>query len=371
MSEDIKKDANTEDKGRNPLLPKVDYPELDIPKEPETGRPQEETHMSCEGEVYVPPQANPNVAEPLEGKPRILIGIPILTYSHEFVQSFIKFWTSICLKVEGKFQVGYQFIYRKPVHMAEDTLIDIARYNKCTHILFMDDDIYDVTIDDLEKLINADKEVIGGVMYASKFPFAMCVFRRYNTDLKVIDMPSDNAMYRLYEVPCSCSNPKCNMGLSHWDAKYCPACGTVQDNMIQKADLIPFCFTLMKISIFDKIKPPAFYCSNKYPSDSWFADKCIEAGIQMYAHMGVRLNHAGITDVTKPMHLEMGIAERRSKQDKGLVNISPDDMQKHEFMLYNKMKEAEIKVRDNPIIYDLDQVKLEGVKNDCKSPSIT
>lgn len=349
-------------------LPTPTFPDLNTPEEPPSDVPANEVHMSCEGEIYVAPKENPNILPPKEGIPRIMIGIPILTYSHEFVQCFIKFWTQLCLLAEGKFQAGYHFMHRKPVHMAEEALVDIARYNKCTHILFIDDDITDYTMEDLQRLIDADKDVIGGVMYASKFPYAMCVFRRYDTDKKVIDMPSDNSMFRLYEVPCACPNPKCNFRLSHWDAKFCPVCGGPVDNMIQKADLIPFPFTLMKLSIFDKIKKPAFYCSNIYPTDSWFADKCREVGIQQYAHMGVRLNHNGVNDVSKPFMLQQGIAEKRAADNQGIVDISEESMAMHEFLLNNKMNEAEAKCK---VQLDIVEPKKSEVSNDSSTKSVT
>jgi len=334
-------------KKRVPKLPKPKFPTLGKPEEPQFKgqEPPDAPHVSCEGEIYIPPKENPNIKAPEGDSIRIMIGIPILAWTHEFAESFLKFWTEICLMQQEEkrhIQVGYTFMYRKPVNIAEKQLVDLARYNKCTHILFMDDDIYDIHLTDLMKLIDADKDVIGGVMYASKFPYAMCVFRRYDDKKQVIDMPSDNSMYRLYEVPCQCK--KCNLGLSHWDAEFCPKCGEPQSNLLQKADLIPFCFTLMKLSIFDKIKEPWFYCSDIYPTDSWFGDRCIEAGIQEWAHMGVRLNHAGCNDLTRPFLIQKGLEEAKAKQA-GIVNLTQEDMARHEVMLHNKMKEAETKIK--------------------------
>lgn len=320
-------------------LPQPKFPELDLPPSPVTGfdgviRP------AADNECFHPLPTASNVAPPPEGKKRIMIGVPILVWSHEFALSFLKFWTQICTQRDTlDFEVGYQFMYRMPVHMAEQRLVETAIFNKCTHILFMDDDIFDVTLDDLKKLVAADKDVIGGVMHASKFPFAMCVFRRYETTKKVIDMPSDNKMLRLYEVPCNCS--KCGAGISHWDAKFCMLCGAPQDNIIQKADLIPFPFTLMKLDIFKKIKQPWFHCTTNYPTDSWFADRCIEAGIQQYAHMGVRLNHNGVNDISKPYLLQKCTEENKAKQSQNIVNITEDDMARHQFILHTKMTEAE------------------------------
>jgi hypothetical protein len=362
MSEEIKatevKKEDTSYKLPDPVLPTMDMPER-----PKAGDPRE-PKFSCNGDNYQSPllHDNSNIPDPKPNMPKIMIGIPILNYTREFVESFLKFWTEICLKAEGEMTVGYHFIYRRPVHMAEIQLAEIAVWNKCTHLLLMDDDIYDVKYEDLKKLVKADKDVIGGVMYASKFPFAMCVFRRYDTSKKVIDMPSDNSMFRLYEIPCRCSN--CGMGLSHWDAKFCPLCGSTQDNMIQQADLIPFAFTLIKTSVFNKLKKPWFHCEIEYPSDSWFADRCIEAGIREYAHMGVRLNHNGINDHTRPAYFQMEL-ERNRRESKGIVEVSPEEMDKHQFLLDKKMKEAENKLKPKlEVIHD------QEVKNDSKTGDI-
>lgn len=350
-------------------LPTPEFPKMEMPESPKTDRPEGAPIQSCDGgdnELMVYDTPSPVKAND-DGRLRIMIGIPILTYSHEFVQSFMKFWTQLCLmeEVEGKkpFQVGYHFMYRKPVHMAELELVKIAQWNKCTHILLMDDDIYDVTVADLQKLVDAKKEVIGGVMYASKFPYAMCVFRRYDTNKKVIDMPADNSMFRLYEVPCHCT--QCGFGLSHWDAKFCPVCGAANDNVIQKADLIPFPFTLIDLKVFDKIKKPWFHCTEGYPTDSWFCDRCHEAGIPIYAHMGVRLNHNGVSDVTRGHLFNLELEKRKTQQNPGIVPISEADMEKHQFILHQKMQEAEAKCRPQ-----VEFVDIKEASNECKKSSV-
>lgn len=331
------------------VLPTPDFPKMEMPESPKANRPEGAPIMGCEGQINetaVYDGVSP-VLPPDDGRPRIMIGIPVLTFSYEFVISFLKFWTALCNMpdVNGKkpYQVGYHFVHRKPVHMAELELVKIAKWNKCTHILLMDDDIYDVTVEDLKKLVEADKPVVGGVMYASGFPYSMCVFRRYDTTKKVIDMPTDNSMFRLYEVPCTCN--KCGFGMSHWDAIYCPMCGHENNNILQKADLIPFPFTLIKMDVFDKLKRPWFHCTDGYPTDSWFCDRCHEAGIPVYAHMGVRLNHRGITDVTRPYMIERDMAEKKATNNGGLVNITPEEMSKHQYLMHRKMIEAEDKCK--------------------------
>lgn len=346
MSEETKTEATViadATTGKDWSLPVPILPKLELPEEPKAGTPESGVHQACDGNMaMVMGDNNDHIPAPPEGKLRILIGICILSYSHEFVQSFLKFWQQVCTIERGKLQIGYHFVYRRPSHIGEIEIVKVAKFNKCTHILFMDDDIYDITVEDLHKLIDAKKDIISGHMFASKFPFASCAFRRYDTSKKVIDMPSDNSMYRLYEVPCQCD--KCGCMLTHWDMKFCPACGAVQENLVQPVDLIPLPFALVRVDLFDKLKKPWFHCSENYPTDSWLADRCIEAGVQEYCHMGVRLNHNGINDVTRPFELQKGL-ELNKASGKGLVHLTQEDMDRHQYLLHQKMQEAELKCK--------------------------
>jgi len=323
-------------------------------------------------------QAKQEVAPPPDGVPRILIVIPILECSHKFLTSFLKFWTECMTEFNhtGELEIGYHFLYRKPVHMAETMGVNVAKHNKCTHILFMDDDIYDITPDMLRKLLVADKDVVSGVMYASGFPYAMCTFRRYDTQTTVCSQPAQTGMYRLYEIPCWCPHCLANnvkTPLPTWTTTFCHVCRKdIKDLAIQKVDLIPFPFTLMKLSVFDKISKPWFHCNTVFPTDSWFADRCIEAGIQQYAHMDVRLNHRGVTDVTRPYKYQEGLALSQGKGH--VVEITPEDMQKHEFILAHKMElaEKEAKLSDGPTFINIapeGNKKVEGVQNDKEKKS--
>ena len=340
-----------------PKMPTPVFPKVELPADPVVPNtppfPPNSVRADSEGIVTVMPDgASSPVLPPPEGKLRIMIAVPMLAVSYEFFESFLKFWTELCMKRDPRYEITYHFAYRKPVHMAEEYLVKTALFNKCTHILLMDDDIFDITAADLNKLVEAKRPFISGVMHASKFPHAMCVFRRFDTSKRVIDMPADNSMYRLYEVPALC--PHCGFAQAHWDAHYCPACGEEIDISIQEVDLTPFPFTLIDLSIFSKIKKPWFHCTNEYPTDSWFCDRLMEAGIKPAAHMLVRLNHAGITDETKPHFSGMGFA--KMNKTKAVVNLAPDQMEVHQTLLYNKMQEAERSVKAKTPILTSDGV---------------
>jgi hypothetical protein len=262
--------------------------------------------------------------------PKILIGVPILAWTHEFATSFLSFWTDLMTYQNkgSKFHVGYRFIYRKPVHMAEEMLADFAVESGCTHLLLMDDDIYDVKASDLVKLLEADKDAIGGIMHTGGFPYAMCAFRRYDTSKSVKDQPILEGPARLYEIPVD------------------------QRSGVQKADLIPFGFTLIKTSFFKGMQKPWFNCTNQAPTDSWFADALLDRGTSFYAHFDVWLNHRGITRENHQYHFQLGMFENQQKAGSAggnIINLTPEEMQKHEALMIAKMKLAEKSIKDAEI----------------------
>ena len=259
-----------------------------------------------------------------ERVPKILIGVPILAWTHEFAESFLRFWTDLMVfKHKGrKFHVGYKFIYRKPVHAAEEQLAELAVSSECTHLLLMDDDIYDVTVQDMLKLLDADKDVVAGIMHTSGFPYAMCAFRRYNTKTKVADQPILKGPARLYEVP-----PQQRVG-------------------IQQVDLVPFGFTLIKTEVFKKLKKPWFSANTQAPTDSWFADSILNAKLGYYAHFDVWLNHRGVTKETQPLWVQMGLIKTK-KGSANIIVLTPDEMQRHEALMRMKLQEAETKLQQD------------------------
>lgn len=253
--------------------------------------------------------------------PKILICIPVLAWTHEAATSFLEFWTDLMThqNPSRRFHVGYRFTFRKQVDMAENEFAQFAYDSGCTHVLLMDDDIYGVKATDLFQLLDANKDVIGGIMHTSGFPHAMCAFRRYDTNTTVASQPIQEGPARLYEVP-----PEQRIG-------------------IQKVDLIPFAFTLIKTKVFDKIPKPWFKGNEQAPTDSWFADSVLNAKLEYFAHFGVWLSHRGITRDNVHIHIQLGMHEQQKKQGSQIIMLTPDEMKKHEIMMTAKLKDAEAK----------------------------
>lgn len=286
---------------------------------------------------------NNDKAKVVKVTPKILIGVPILAWTHEFATSFLNFWTDLmtCKYPGVRFHVGYEFMYRKPVHMAEEMLAEHAINTECTHLLLMDDDIYDVTSKDFVSLLKADKDVVSGVMHASGFPYAMCAFRRYNIHAKVADQPILKGPARLYEIPLE------------------------QRKGLQKVDLIPFCFTLIKTDVFRRLRKPWFTCNTQAPTDSWFADTVLSKGMEYYADFNVCLNHRGVTRYNVQKWIEMGMIDAQMKNAGNVVNVSPEEMKRHEAIMRMKLEDAEKLAKKTGLekqkFFDKDPASKKGV----------
>ena len=259
--------------------------------------------------------------------PKILIGVPILAWTHEFATSFLEFWTDLMTYDSTKrvFHIGYKFAYRRPVHMAEEELAQFAIDAGCTHILLMDDDIYDVKAEDLLKLVDADKDVVGGIMHTNGFPHAMCAFRRYDTSKSVAEQPALKGPARLYEVPVD------------------------QRVGLQKVDLIPFAFTLIKTSVFKNMKKPWFKCDTVAPTDSWFADEALKKGLSYYAHFDVWLNHRGVTRENQAIYMQLGMLNAQQSKKGSIINLTPEEMKRHEILMECKLAAAEKDIKKREI----------------------
>lgn len=254
--------------------------------------------------------------------PKILIGVPILAWTHEFAESFLKFWTELMTYSHKgrRFHVAYKFMYRMPVHMAEERLVELAMASGCTHLLMMDDDIYDVTVDMFLKLLDDDKDIVGGIMHASGFPHAMCAFRRYDPKVPVANMPILKGPARLYEIP-----PDQRKGL-------------------QKVDLMAYCFTMFKVGIFKNLKKPWFKCDTQAPTDSWFSDTVLKAKLEYYVDFDILVNHRGVTAQNVMLHRQMGQLKLQSDAGRVVV-LTPDEMRRHEAFMSLKLKDAEANIK--------------------------
>ena len=181
-------------------------------------------------------------------------------------------WLSTFLGALNEFSIrGWRvntfFPYRRPIVDAENEIAQVAISNGSDYIFRMDDDIWGYQPGMVNKLIEADKEFISGIIFVSGFPYSKCAFRKQDPKLSLIDIYK-NKMLMLTEV---------------------------EGRGVVPCDLSATPFTLIKTSIFEKILTPYYESVQGVAVDSVFCQKILDAGIQPYVHMDVQLNHRHVT----------------------------------------------------------------------------
>lgn len=268
---------------------------------------------------------------------KLLIGVPMLTPSYEFFTSWSAFWTDVLRAAQ--FEVGYSFKHRKPQFVAAEELVEDAIGTGCSHILFMDDDILDVSLLDLSKLLEADVDIIGGVMVTKRFPFHDCALRRLDPKRPLIEHALNTTGFDMYSLPLA------------------------EQKGIKPVDLISFGLTLIKTSVFEKMKKPYFLPDPEFfefckinpraitLTDSIFFDKALNAGIQPYAHYGVWLNHNGVTRDNKSDWIS--IYRKAGKLTQPGIKLNQKELLEHKMIIKELMTEAEERFKSEA----LDKIK--------------
>lgn len=162
---------------------------------------------------------------------------------------------------------GFIFPYRKRIHAAENQIVKTALTNGFTHILRLDDDIWGVQPGDVLKLLDADKDFISAVMFIRGFPYSRCAFKKRDP----------------------------NMSLLECEKRGRGALEEIEGDGVQPVDLTAFPFTLIKTTVYDKMKYPYFDEKDPASPDASFCQKCLDLGIQPYVHMDVQINHQEVT----------------------------------------------------------------------------
>lgn len=193
---------------------------------------------------------------------KILFSCPILDIRYEWFQSYLDIWEQL-----RKYETERYMPYRQPAHIADTIMARKAIEGNFDYVLRMDDDIWDVPPNAVEKLISADKDFISAVMYANGFPYQRCAFVKVDKNKSLIDI-SKNAIGGLKEIS-----------------------GTG----ILPVDMSAFPFTLIKTSVFKRISPPWFEHTETVATDSYFCQKMLDNGIQPYVDMDLQVNHRGVT----------------------------------------------------------------------------
>jgi len=191
---------------------------------------------------------------------KILFAVPLLDIRYEWLIGF----TDILNQLKP-YEYELYLPYRKPLHIADTLMARKAIAGNFDYVLRMDDDVWDVPPNAIEKLINADKDFISCVMYANGFPYQRCAFLK-KQDLNLVDIARDKI----------------------------PVLKEVSGTGILMVDMCAFPFTLIKTSVFKRLKEPWFEHTEEIVPDSYFCQKMLDAGIQPYVDMDLQVTHRGV-----------------------------------------------------------------------------
>ena len=199
---------------------------------------------------------------------RILIACPTLGLDPDPN----KWLTSLLMIVNdirrNKMSHACYFPYKETWWPANNGIWDIAFQNEFDYILRLDDDIWGVPPNAFSHLVEADKDVIGAAYPIRQFPYSICAYRRSDDTLSLVDIwKSQN-----------------RMGLED-----------IKGTGIQPVDLVGFGMTLIKVAPFRLLDRPMYQGEANCPDDTYFAQKCLDNGIQQYVHMDVKLCHREVT----------------------------------------------------------------------------
>jgi len=168
--------------------------------------------------------------------------------------------------------IFFELKLRQLLHMAQEGIAMTAIANRCSHLLFIEDDTTNIPDGALRRLLDHDVDVVGAFAYARHFPHYSMIFNKM--------YPNQDKLWLGEEMP----------GVSIID----PGGG------LKEVGMVPYQFTLIKTSVFEKIEAPWFFYDNRCDrlTDFWFADRCFEAGVKIHCDTDLIVQHDGLDEKT-------------------------------------------------------------------------
>lgn len=166
---------------------------------------------------------------------------------------------------EGPDVIRYRTFY-KALHRAQQSALDIAKNTEgVTHMLFTEDDHWGYPSNGLKVLLEADRDVIGCPSYFKHHPWNLMAMQKRDKSKTLLRR--ENILT--------------------------PARGSG----IQEVDLITWAFTLVKMSVFERMEEAGlrpFACWGDTPTDSYFCQYCADLGIPIHAYMDHIIPHGDL-----------------------------------------------------------------------------
>lgn len=170
--------------------------------------------------------------------------------------------------------------HRMSIDNARNSAAVMALRKDFDYLMFIDDDVL-IPNDTFTKLLEADKDVIAGLVIIRGMPFNVMAFefedetRRQLVYFNKIPLQS----------PCAKEHLK-------YEAE-CEDCDKVELVTLAKCDAVGFSCCLIKTDILKPLKPPFFITGPNHTEDVYFCLKLreLEPVPEIYVHTGVQCGH--------------------------------------------------------------------------------
>lgn len=198
----------------------------------------------------------------------ILIFTPTLGLNpdpNQYQASLLKVINQIQAKNMG---LSYLPAYRQLWWAANNLGWDLAFKHNFEYILRIDDDIHQIPDDAVSKLLEADKDVVGAAYPNRRWPFFPAAMNR-TKDISLIEI--------------CIKDDRCLQYVQGLEKREIVPC-----------DIVGFGMTLIKTEKFRFMPRPLYLGNEEVPDDTYFAQLCLDNGIQQYVHFGVQVSHAHV-----------------------------------------------------------------------------
>jgi hypothetical protein len=212
---------------------------------------------------------------------------------HEYQASLLKLFHQI----QG-LKMGFSYLpaYRLHWWPANNLAWDTALSKGFEYILRFDDDVHSIPDDAVEKLIKANKDVIGAAYPLRRWPYFTAAMNR-NEDKSLIDI----YMQSLNLLRCIGLPEKVEAG---------------EDPEVSPCDQVGFGSTLIKTEKFSTLSRPIFLGNEEVPDDTFFAQLCLDNKIQQYVHFGVKCSHDFVNYENNLALFQAGLAKNLAEAEK-------------------------------------------------------
>ena len=209
----------------------------------------------------------------------------------------------VTMAIRHKHHQVYHFIEGSLIHKARNKAVVEAVANRCTHLMFIDDDMV-FPPDAVDTLIDRDKDIIGGLCFGRKeqktnYPIIKKIVNNEIQDFLLEDIPT-------WEEPFEVSST-----------------GTGS--------------LLMNMNVFKKLEPPFFYFAdpedfgmerqpfpdNEFSEDTTFMMSARKAGFKIFVDPTITIGHLG--EATYKRELSISVEAIPMDQEKVAILIPTVD----------------------------------------------